>query len=503
MITLLSALMVGGVQFLCTPPNDLLQLVQQIDPSYKCSTLTLDAAVAAANTGDGILSLARGYPNTTTSVSSATMKAIASKQLKVYVEFPDSGPVVMSTLERAVVSSNNSLGSLTAMTLLNVHAIPFVQTKQKVETHLLDFAVVAGYDTAVDGLPTSTYPLLFENSSVLFAAAQLSQFQTMRFSPVSRWSTVFEFILSYTGIQTGGKTLSFKPNVYPAYQKDEVLPANAKSLSLQRAVTWYLRSGMVIDYSRMMEAITQGPSHKNRIFFDLISNTTKLTGRIGVFEGHASTINLQGRQPTGINIRNDCNTETAMAFAGLYRETGDEVMKQISTNILNYIWIHGGFSNPWMPGIGVDAKGETFGLQIWSSGTSVSAAEYYKDDNARALLAGLAVTSWLNDTRWQTQLVTGILSNLRWTGTNGFGANDGFFSKMNDWESVYNSAPSPTYSPHYQSYLWAVYLWGYKASGHQPLYDRAYAAIKIMMDNYPTKWIPTSNGITMQRASCF
>jgi hypothetical protein len=71
------------------------------------------------------------------------------------------------------------------------------------------------------------------------------------------------------------------------------------------------------------------------------------------------------------------------------------------------------------------------------------------------------------------------------------------------WRAIYASASAPgaaDYSPHYQSYIWAVYLWGYSKSGFQPLYDRAAAALEAMMSGYPTKWVPTSNGIAMQRA---
>ena len=37
-------------------------------------------------------------------------------------------------------------------------------------------------------------------------------------------------------------------------------------------------------------------------------------------------------------------------------------------------------------------------------------------------------------------------------------------------------------------------------SGYAPLYERAEAGIRNMMENYPRNWIPTQNGIAMQRA---
>lgn len=41
---------------------------------------------------------------------------------------------------------------------------------------------------------------------------------------------------------------------------------------------------------------------------------------------------------------------------------------------------------------------------------------------------------------------------------------------------------------------------GYAHSGFAPLRDRATAAITLMMENYPGKWVATANGIAMQRA---
>ena len=37
-------------------------------------------------------------------------------------------------------------------------------------------------------------------------------------------------------------------------------------------------------------------------------------------------------------------------------------------------------------------------------------------------------------------------------------------------------------------------------SGFAPLLERAQTALGIMMAGYPSKWVPTSNGIAMQRA---
>ena len=72
-----------------------------------------------------------------------------------------------------------------------------------------------------------------------------------------------------------------------------------------------------------------------------------------------SLLQDDGRQPTAINLRDDCVTETAMAFAarsvvrakatasGTNRpdlmQNGSATDAAMSRNLLNYAWVHGGF----------------------------------------------------------------------------------------------------------------------------------------------------------------
>ena len=76
------------------------------------------------------------------------------------------------------------------------------------------------------------------------------------------------------------------------------------------------------------------------------------------------------------------------------------------------------------------------------------------------------------------------------------------FDPNRGWWYTFNSPGTAAiqYSPHYESYIWAVYLWAYAQCGFAPLLERAQAGLSTMMRNYPTKWVPTMNGIAMQRA---
>ena len=496
----------SDVHMLCTEPNDLVDLMRAINPSatYTCVNTSLDAVVAAAAAGDSVLSLASGYPTKTTDVSAATLSTIASKGLKAYIEYPTANQST-SVLQRAVVASTGLFATLQKDRLLNPHAVPFTDMTGvvPVDKVYLFFAKVAGYDTAVDGLPTTgVVPFLFEAKGVMFGATQISKFRTQRYAPNAAWSEVLDVILSYANIIPNGtapSSMRWSPDVFPAFNATETLPALAETDAVTLGVNWWVTAGMIPDAERTYFALAN--EGKSNVHFPPFNGSA--TGRMGVFEGFQSSIDLDGNQPTSFALRDDCMTETAMSFAILnaVQKTKTSNAAKLSKNILDYAWVHGGYSQAWVPGVGTNKKGDYFGMLSWSS-NDVSYNEFYKDDSARGLLAGMLTAGVLQDRSWDSTIALGILANLRWTGVNGFGPNAGHFDKMAaaGWESMYDSSPAPTYSPHYQSYLWAVFLWGYKVSGYQPLYDRAYAAIKIMMTNYPKKWIPTSNGITMQRA---
>merc|ERR1712216_140496 len=93
----------------------------------------------------------------------------------------------------------------------------------------------------------------------------------------------------------------------------------------------------------------------------------------------------------------------------------------MAKNLLNYAWLHGGFSLSWMPGI-QDPLGDTFGVLAWSSGSKDS---FFKDDEARSLLAGLATAALLRSDRWHSTIATAIYANLRLTCRGGFGPESG------------------------------------------------------------------------------
>ena len=69
----------------------------------------------------------------------------------------------------------------------------------------LVMARVAGFDTAVYGLPsTGAYPILFEHAGVLVATTKLSQFVTARYAPSEAWGPIWRRVFEWLCPATEG-----------------------------------------------------------------------------------------------------------------------------------------------------------------------------------------------------------------------------------------------------------------------------------------------------------
>ena len=93
----------------------------------------------------------------------------------------------------------------------------------------------------------------------------------------------------------------------------------------------------------------------------------------------------------------------------------------------------------------------------------------------------MATAALLQTDRWHSSIAAAVLGNLRVTDRGGFGAPCVPFETIvagGGWAKVFDSTGTPQYSPHYQSYIWAVYLWAHAQSGFAPLYDRAQVPTK-------------------------
>ena len=155
---------------------------------------------------------------------------------------------------------------------------------------------------------------------------------------------------------------------------------------------------------------------------------------------------------------------------------------KIAANLLDYIFTTSGLAG----GPRADPNSPSYGLVGWALDHPGS---YWGDDNARALLAVGAVSALLKDARWDEATARCVLANLRTTGVNGFRPScveEGPLQKQG-WQAYWNSR-HVHYSPHFQAWIWACYLWAYEQTRFEPLLARSKTGMRMLMDAYPAKW---------------
>ena len=202
--------------------------------------------------------------------------------------------------------------------------------------------------------------------------------------------------------------------------------------------------------------------------------------------------------------------EASAAFATLSAVGGSAADARTATHLLSFGQFHSGMIQPWAVGEETTddrrwvASGDAFGLVSCMYQEELA----YRDGDARGLLAAIATAGLLRSDRWHSTIATSVLGNLRMTSRSGFGPSSKDFKDMvgkdmspgSGWRELYDSDSEPQFSPHYQSWVWAVFLWASSHAKFDELQLRATAAITTMMEHYPASWIPTKNGIAVQRA---
>jgi hypothetical protein len=456
----------------CTPDNDLLQLL----PDAKRYDTPAEAIDGAAD-GSGVLLLADGYPQRHTDVPSALLERAKSKKLRLYIEFPrpdKDAPVRTTKWERAVVASNFFGDSLPPMRILAPHDCHLVQMPAPNTPHLVA-ARVAGYDTAVYGLPKETFPLLFESpDGHLIATTKLSGFVTARFAPIAEWKHVWRAILRKLDPNREPPPLDFEPPVRPADSTDE-------RDAFARAARFYLRSRLLITPQRRDEIHRLLKSGVEDVAPPATEDAGAGDGTLGMIEGYASHIRHDGSQMQRTPIRADCNAEAAMVLA----LAPDARSRQVATNLLDYTF------GPEMQSLGrLDPKHPAFGLIAWGAVSPAWQGGNYGDDNARTILAAIAASVAMDTDRWDAHILRALLANLRTTGKLGFRGDrvDVAPLEQHGWRH-FRDAETVNFSPHFESGLWACYLWAYARTGEREFLDRTVVAVRMTMDAYAkTQW---------------
>ncbi len=485
--------------FACSAENDLYRALSHAGfPRYG----TAEEAIDRAPGGAGVLLLAEGYPDAAVRVDDRLWARARRKHLRVYIEFPAALPgLAVGTprtahWERAVVASEAFGASLERMRILSVHDCSFVPLRA--DKPDLALARVAGFDTAVYGLPPKdVFPLLFEHprGDILVAATKLSQFIAARYAPSDAWGPIWGRILAW--LAGGGErpALRWTPSVRPSYARGEALPAGSEASAFRRGVAWFENARMLIDRSwapKVMEAA----KYPDRVAPRPDPALPCGDGTEGVLEGFNAGIRSDGTQPVRWWIRADCTSETAMSMAFSAKLDGAAGRAATAANLQDVVYFRS--EAPW-----TSADDPSYGLISWQLVMPYFQHDiraFYGDDNARAMLGTMATAALLRADRWDEVLMRALLANFRTTGKLGFRRNRLDLAPLRKigWRTHYESDVI-SYSPHYQAYLWACLLWAYRHTGYEPFLTRTRDAIRMTMEAYPDKWHWT-NGLQQERA---
>ncbi|MBN9384691.1 MAG: hypothetical protein J0H74_28310 [Chitinophagaceae bacterium] len=460
-----------------------------------------EEAVKAARPGSGVFIVAYDYPRIDPKniITQSLLDAAGKKRLRLYIEFPAQYPgldvpdsVVETQLERGVVTSDVFGRQLPSMGLLGIHNAHVLPVEA--DSPLIVLAKVVGVDKAEYGLAdTKTYPLLFQRGNALVSMTGLSDFETGRYGPEAQVKVLWNYIIRWV---TGDKNFNvkrWKEDVRPMYGRTGVLPATARMNSIKKGVQWFDKGHFFIDPSWKSDWEKYGNNGVKPLGPPVSQDKAVGDGELGILEGHTSTVLYDGSQLYRYWMRADVQGEVSMALAAAGRLLNNEEYKKKSENILNYLFK----TSNMRAGAKNDPASPAYGLIGWAT---TNAETFYGDDNSRAILGAIATSAYLHTSEWDKELAEAIMGNFRTTGKQGFRGErleEGDIIR-NGWPFYYNrDLVHP--SPHFESWMWACYLWLYSKTGYEPLLARTKEAIRITMDAYPEKWLWGSS-LQTQRA---
>lgn len=527
--------------------NDLYKtLVANYNGIQKVSTI--DAALElntdddASNDVKGIMVLADTYPSTTTVVTTEQAEAIASSNVRLYIEYPAnndtlgisgySGTNVMN-YNRGIVTNAEKM-NMDKHSLLYVHGARFISkslTPSSIDSdkYWLVSSKVAGYDVAEYGITEATYSLIEVNENVMVASTKFSQFISGRYAPYERYQKFWMAILSWlSGIEV--TSIEWNPVLQTAYGKSDTLDADAYAKAVEANTKWYENVGFIMSEKDAQDYM--GGAAPDEIAKGIYTKTgSQLTlggdGSYGIIEAFVSGNNFTetGEQYMRFWRRADCTGESAGNIALAGDILNNDKYTKIAYNVVNWLLTEsfmsqGDRANP--------EKGD-YGLLTWHDGMP-NYETYYGDDNAKSVLGLISALAALRkDTsnyadlgfdseakyiealdKLDKRMLEVIIGNYRTTSKTGMrgAALTGNNLDTSGWEAYFNGSVYH-YAPHFEALNWATFLWAYGQTGYEPLLERTRTGItnmmvayeKTMANNSDTagewKW---TNGLQQERA---
>ena len=460
---------------------------------------TPEAAVDKASEGSGVLIVSDAYPASPGNIKREVLEKAKRKRLRLYIEYHTitalsntTDSIFQSTLERGVITSNVFGDALKPMSIVSINDCHLIPVDEK--NPLMVLGKVAGFDKAEYGInDIKTYPLLFQRDDMLVATTKLSDFATGRYGPEQSWKQVWNYIISWAAGDNNFHFDHWLSYVDPTYAKNVKLPQNAVRTSIAKGAEWFYKAHLFIAPSWKELWLKYQGNGLSPVGPPVSQQLPNGNGSLGILEGHVSNINYDGTQQYRYWVRADVQGEVAYALAAAGNLLHKDEYYKVAKNLANFIFYHSNLRD----GNKNDKNSPAYGLIGWSV---THPGVFYGDDNARCILGLIGASAYMNTGEWDTKILEAILANFRTTGKEGFRG-----SRLSEedilkkgWQYFENRDIINPH-PHYESWMWACYLWLYDKTGYKPLLQKAKEAIRLTMEAYPDKWKWT-NGIQQERA---
>ena len=467
-----------------------------------------DAALAAARPGDAVLLLADQHPTPIAPPSSEWIAEAERKRLRVYIEFAGASGSTAAhpSLDRGVVPAG-APWKPSGMPALALFGLPDRRTVALPSgTPWLLTARMAGYDTAVFGVPADAAPLLVETRlaavPALMAATCLSDVVRARFGPADHWRSLWSAVLGWLD-PTDRRPVEWTPAAFPSLPPARRVGSNEETKALGRGVDWLFQAGMIVSEPQARTYDGPAASWPDRVGPVAPAGTPPGDGSLGVLEGFSSRIDAQGAQPVRWWRRADCCGETAgnLALAGsaLARPEFSAAATRVGDWLLERSILTGGKrANPSDP---------AYGLIGWNDvdryyGDMDGHGVYYADDMSRCLLGMLVARTALGRDRWDQRLARAILAVSRIVSRAGFAPDrldEAPYAAGGGWEPWFRSSHA-SFSAHYQGMTQALMLRAHGLCGEPALRARAVAGIRRMAEADPSRWNCANGSLSLEEA---
>ena len=352
-------------------------------------------------------------------------------------------------------------------------------------------ARVAGYDTAVYGLPADgVAAILFEaTDSALVATTSFSNVLQGRYGPIQAWDSLLTFILSWVGSTLTLPPLT--PLVRPTYSQNESLLSlvAAERKALARAVAH------LCDISGLLYSSLSGTTAADLNRQCPVSTVPPAASATAcINEGFSSVIDWRGNQPERNNTvsrRTDGDAYAALGIAVAGAVESNHTRLEIGAAMIEYIYFWSGCQQRLQAGAtGAEAADGSKGLVAWFP-TDNNGALYYTSIDGSVFISSIALAGLLpreRQERWAEPLLHQAFGNLRTTGLRGFrpGSTTQRGMRGRGWRSYFNSSMAANCGRDCtvgeQALLWAAYLWAGNHTGIALFGERVYEATRQEME---------------------